>query len=201
MQAVGAGDERAALRMVEAMPSLSSARLAIGASRQAPKPFFIDAIRHYVYAGDTALHIAAAGYRERVARALIAAGAEVGAKNRRGAEPLHYAVDGGPRAAHWNPAAQAALVTLLVEAGADPNTVDRGGVTPLHRAVRNRCAAAVRALLDAGADPSRKNGSGSTPARLATLTTGRGGSGSPTAKEQQSEILRLLDIATRHSRA
>jgi ankyrin repeat protein len=66
-------------------------------------------------------------------------------------------------------------------------------VTPLHRAVRTRCATAVRALLDCGADARRQNGSGSTPIRLATLHTGRGGSGSAEAKAQQAEIVRLLE--------
>jgi hypothetical protein len=66
------------------------------------------------------------------------------------------------------------------------------GVTPLHRAVRTRCAAAVAALLDGGADAARKNKGGSTALRLARLTTGRGGSGSPEAKAQQQEILRLF---------
>jgi ankyrin repeat protein len=79
-----------------------------------------------------------------------------------------------------------------VAAGADPNAVDQGGVTPLHRAVRNRCAAAVRALLDGGADARRKNKRGSTPMQLATQNTGRGGTGSPEAKAQQQEIVRLL---------
>ena len=71
--------------------------------------------------------------------------------------------------------------------------VDKAGVTPLHRAVRTRCAAAVKALLEAGADPRRTNGSGSTPMLLATRNNGRGGRGSPEAKEQQEEILRLLE--------
>jgi hypothetical protein len=39
----------------------------------------------------------------------------------------------------------------------------------------------------------RKNGNGSTPIFLATRQTGRGGSGSPEAKKQQSEIIRLLE--------
>jgi ankyrin repeat protein len=80
----------------------------------------------------------------------------------------------------------------LLDAGADPNAVDKGGTTPLHRAVRNRCAAAVAALLDGGADRHADNGRGSTPAKLAAQTSGRGGSGSPEAKAQQHEILRLL---------
>jgi len=65
-------------------------------------------------------------------------------------------------------------------------------VTPLHRAVRNRCAAAVKVLLDRGADPSRRNRNGSTPAQLAKLTTGRSGTGTPEAKAQQAEIVRML---------
>lgn len=115
------------------------------------------------------------------------------ARYRRGAEPLHYAVDGVPGSRSWDPAAQAATVASLIDAGADPNTVDQSSVTPLHRAVRTRCAAAVRALLDGGADARRRNKSGSTPMRLATRNTGRGGSGSPESKAQQQEIIRLLE--------
>ena len=109
-------------------------------------------------------------------RALVSAGADVSARNRLGAQPLHYAADGVPGGANWNPNAQAAIVAFLIEAGADPNVADRRGVTPLHRAVRTRCAAAVSALLDGGADPRRKNGNGTTPMQLATRNTGRGGS-------------------------
>jgi hypothetical protein len=58
--------------------------------------------------------------------------------------------------------------------------------------VRNRCAAAVKSLIEAGADPSAPNGNGSTPLRLASLTTGKSGSGSKAAKEQQQEILCFL---------
>ena len=76
--------------------------------------------------------------------------------------------------------------------GADPNAVDRSGVAPLHRAVRTRSLAAVRALLDGGARPRQPNKSGSTPLHLAVQTTGRGGSGSPQAREQQASIVRLL---------
>ena len=65
-------------------------------------------------------------------------------------------------------------------------------MTPLHRAVRTRCAAAVRVLLANGADPRRKNGSGSTPLHLAVQNTGREGSGTAAASEQQREIIRLL---------
>ena len=80
-----------------------------------------------------------------------------------------------------------------IAAGADPNAVDKSGVTPLHRAVRTRCAAAVKVLLDGGADVRCRNNNGSTPMQIATRTTGRGGSGSPEAKAQQAQIVRLLE--------
>lgn len=162
-----AGDDQAALRALATSPALATARLADGATRQAPTANFLEEIGHYVYEGDTALHLAAAAYRARVARKLVAAGADVNAKNRRGASPLHYAVDGQPGTPRWNPRAQAATVACLLEAGADPNAVDAGEVTPLHRAVRNRCAAAVAALLAGGANPnaatSRGRRRGSSP--------------------------------------
>ena len=145
-------------------PGLAKAHFEDGATRQMAKPYHIDRIGHYVYSGDTALHIAAASYREEIARKLIAMGADVRARNRRGAEPLHYAVDGKPGSVAWKPDAQAATVACLIEAGADPNALDKNAVTPLHRAVRTRCAAAVRALLEGGADPRRKNKNGSTDA-------------------------------------
>jgi ankyrin repeat protein len=97
-----------------------------------------------------------------------------------------------PGASHFNPPAQTATIATLIEAGADPNATDKHGVAPLHRAVRMRCAAAVKALLEGGADPMRPNRNGSTPMMLAGKTTGRGGSGSPEAKAQQQEIVRLL---------
>jgi ankyrin repeat protein len=132
-------------------------------------------------------------YRIRIAKLLIDSGANVRARNRHGAEPLHSAASGQPGQGNWNPAAQAETIALLIESGADPNAADKHGVAPLHRAVRTRCAAAVRALLNHGADPALKNGGGSTPLKLATMTTGRGGSGSTKAKEQQKLILALLN--------
>lgn len=159
-----------------------------GATRKESVPFFLESIAHYVYAGDTALHVAAAAFRRDVAALLIAHGAVVRALNRRGAEPLHYAADTN----RWAPEAQAATIEYLLSAGADPNALDGSGVSPLHRAVRTRSAAAVRALLDGGADPHRRNRSGSTPLHLARQSTGRGGSGSALAHAQQTAIVALL---------
>jgi hypothetical protein len=192
MRAIAGGETAVAAQLLAASPPLARARLAEGAARRSAQPYFLDAIRHYVYAGDTALHVAAAAHCHEIARALIAAGAEVRAQNRRGAEPLHYAADGSPGAAYWSPQAQGATIVFLIAAGADPNAADKSGTRPLHRAVRTRGATAVQALLDGGADPHRKTRRGSTAMRLATVTSGRGGSGSPEAKAQQAEIVRLL---------
>jgi ankyrin repeat protein len=192
VRAIVTGDEDIVSRLLASSDSLASARVEEGATRQDAEAYFLDEISHYMYAGDTALHIAAAGYRLSIVRQLIALGAGVGASNRRGARPLHYAADGVPGSTTWNPDDQAATITYLIEAGADPNAADKGGATPLHRAIRNRCAAAVNALLEGGADAKRTNKSGSSPTQLATWTTGRGGSGSAEARTQQEEIVRLL---------
>jgi hypothetical protein len=190
--ALAKGDAARARRLLADAPSLAREAEPVGASRAAPRVYFFDEIGHYVYKGDTALHVAAAGYRVELARELLSIGANPAAANRRGAQPLHYAADGGPGSPQWNPPAQTKVIACLIDAGADPNAADKDGVTPLHRAVRTRCAAAVKALLARGADPRRRNKGGSTPPDLAGMTTGRGGSGTAAAKEQQREILKLF---------
>lgn len=175
-------------RRVTSTPALATTAAEVGASRQAASNFFFADIRHYLYRGDTALHMAAAAFRRPVAQLLVAHGANCRARNRRGAEPLHYAAD----ANHWNPAAQAETIDYLASVGADPNALDGSGVAPLHRAVRTRSLPAVRALIHAGADPRQPNKAGSTPLHLAVQPTGRGGSGSERARRQQVGIISLL---------
>jgi ankyrin repeat protein len=182
------GDIERLTRCLAASPALAAMSSHVGASRQESSTFFFADIAHYFYAGDTALHMAAAAFRRHVAALLVAHGADCRAKNRRGAEPLHYAAD----ANRWDPTAQAETIDYLISVGADPNALDRSGVSPLHRAVRTRSVAAVRALVDGGADSRQPNKAGSTPLHLAVQTAGRGGSGSPQAREQQARIVRLL---------
>lgn len=179
-------------RLLAESPALAQRAAEIGASRQEASPYFFANISHYVYAGDTPLHVAGAAYATGIARELVARGANARARNRRGAEPLHYAADGVPGSLGWDPDAQEEIVQWLITVGADPNAKDTGGVTPLHRAVRTRSASAVRALLVNGADPRLGNTSGSTPLHLAVQSTGRGGTGSSGARQEQTEIIRLL---------
>lgn len=179
-------------KLLEASPFLARECLAVGATRGAVPDFYFGEISHYLIAGDTPLHAAAAGYKKDIARALIKNGANIHAENRRGATPVHYAADGGPVFRSWNPEAQAEMITLLIKNGANPNALDKSGVAPLHRAVRQRCPKAVDSLLRNGADVRLKNKSGSTPLHLAVQNTGRGGTGSPQAKACQREIIALL---------
>jgi ankyrin repeat protein len=190
--AIAAQNSAAAVELLAARPELARSSLQVGATRRAARQYFFDSIDHYAYAGDTALHLAAAAYEVEAARALLAHGAQAWARNRRGAEPLHYACDAIPGSKAWRPAAQRAMVELLLGAGAPPQSLDKSGVAPLHRAVRARAVAAVQALLEHGADVGLANGSGSTPLHLALQDTGRGGSGTPAARDAQAEVLRLL---------
>ena len=190
LEAVAAGDGALVRASLDAAPALATARL------EGRDEFFIGHCHVQVYEGATALHAAAFAYDHDTARDLVARGANIGARDRRGAEPLHAAVIGEPGAPNWNPARQRAVIEYLVDAGANPNAVALGGVTPLHRAVRNRCSAAVEALLRTGADPRTANDHGSTPSDLARWTTGRGGVGSQAAKTEQQIIIDLLKRAT-----
>jgi ankyrin repeat protein len=192
LTAIAARNHAKASRLLAESPVLARLAIKVGATREAAVEHFFKEISHYAYAGDTALHIAAAAYQRDIAEALISKGANVSARNRRGAEPLHYATDGIPDSEAWDPAAQSAIVVFLIGAGADPNSKDKSGVAPLHRAVRTRSAAAVRALLTNGADPVGRNKAGSTPLHLAVQNTGRGGTGSAVSRGQQTEIIQLL---------
>src|SRR5207302_9658076 len=101
----------------------------VGAARHGAPDYFFTEIAHYLYAGDTALHMAAAAFRRPVAELLVARGADCRARNRRGAEPLHYAAD----ANRWEPTAPAETITYLISIDADPNALDSSGVALLHR--------------------------------------------------------------------
>jgi len=72
----------------------------------------------------TPLHIAARFGREDLAPVLIAAGADVNARDRRNDRPLHLAAEYG----------NAAIVRVLLERGADVNAPGAMNRTPLHAA-------------------------------------------------------------------
>jgi len=150
-------------------------------------------IFHWIYVGDTALHLAAAGYRVEIVKLLLAAGADVNAAtNMRNSSPLHYSADGPNTGPVWDAKRQVAAIECLLENKADIHQQDKNGATALHRAVRTRSAAAVKYLLAAGADPTVRNKPGSTAFHLAVQNTGRGGSGEPAAVTAQREIIKAF---------
>ncbi len=190
--ALMAGARRRTEQLLRADPGLVTDAIHHGASRENSRAYFLEPIGNHAYAGVTALHVAAGAYQADLARVLIERGARPAARNRRGAEPLHYAAVGAPGTDHWDPTAQGDVIELLVEAGADPDALDKSGVAPLHKAVRTRCTGAVQTLLAQGADPRLATKSGSTPLHLAVQTTGRGGTGAAAAIEQQRAIIVAL---------
>jgi ankyrin repeat protein len=192
LRSIAVRDRSTAARLLAGSPALARQALDVGATRAEESPYYFEELARFVYAGDTPLHIAAAAYETDIAEELVSRGAHVRARNRRGAEPLHYAVDGTPGSDSWDPEAQYAIVEFLIQVGANPNATDSSGVAPLHRAVRTRCTAAVRALLVNGADLRMRNKRGSTPLHLAVQNSGRGGTGTAAAREAQQEIIRVL---------
>ncbi|XP_049945507.1 protein roadkill-like isoform X2 [Schistocerca serialis cubense] len=90
-------------------------------------------------------------------RALLAAGADVGARDGDGWTALHCAALRG----------DAAVVRLLLSAASDPNARNQWGQTPLHLAALFGHAEAAAALLQAGADRGVRADDGNTPLDIA----------------------------------
>jgi len=175
-------DEAKAVRLVRAAPEIAQMRVT--------RERLVKDV-HQLYAGDTALHLAAAALRPLAVAALIDAGADANARNRRGATALHYACDARPAGKTWNPAAQRSVIDLLLDAGSDIEHKEKAGAAPLHRAVRARSPQAVRCLLERGARVDATHGrQRTTSLHLATHSTGASGTRGTRAEQQQ--IVRLL---------
>jgi hypothetical protein len=186
LEAILADDRVTVGQQLKANPALVSAPVST------PR-LYQTRICHWIYAGDTALHLAAAGYRVEIVRLLLAAGADPSAsRNHRRSGPLHYAADGYSVQPSWDPKRQVKTIEYLVKAGANVNAQDKNGASPLHRSVRTRCAEAVRCFLDMGCDATLPNHSGSTPFHLAVQDTGRGGAGTDAARAAQRQIIQLF---------
>ena len=108
---IAASDHRVAVGRLDAAPSLAIARL------DRRDEFFLAERLAQVYEGDTALHAAAFSYDSEMARELVTRGADVRARNRRGAEPLHAAVIGAPGLAELEPDAPAGCHPLSHRGG------------------------------------------------------------------------------------
>jgi hypothetical protein len=174
----------------EKVHELTTADSSLVSRRVSEARFYDQKIFHWLYVGDTSLHLAAAGYRVEIVKLLLAAGSDPNASmNHRHSGPLHYAADGYIIGPAWDEERQAKTIECLLGAGADANAQDKNGAAALHRAVRTRCAAAARVLLEAGADPSLRNKAGSSAFHLAVQNTGRGGTGTDEARAAQRQII------------
>lgn len=112
-----------------------------------------------VTSGDTALHIVVARRDLTWIEFLTAKGANVNARNGRGATPLQIAVGMGFSEG----------VELLLAKGARVDEPDSAGETPLISAVHRRDTGLMRLLLKAGASPDRADNSGRSARDYATL--------------------------------
>jgi ankyrin repeat protein len=177
-------DEAKAVRLVRVTPEVAQMRVV--------NERLVKEVPHQLYAGDTALHLAAAALRSRAVAALLECGADANAENRRGATALHYACDARPKLEKtWNPSEQTSVITLLLDAGSNIEHKDKAGSAPLHRAVRARSPQAVRCLLQRGARVDATHGRQRTTAlHIATHSTGA--SGTKGTRGEQQEIVELL---------
>ena len=106
-------DPRAVKELLEADAGL--------AARLIRKPKLYDSkVFHWIYAGDTALHLAAAGYRVGIVRLLLTAGADPNAAtNHRRSSPLHYAADGFINGPEWDAQRRVETIRCLLNKGAN----------------------------------------------------------------------------------
>jgi hypothetical protein len=118
MHMIATGETDLVAEMLSASPDLAHASLAVGATRQDAATYHLDAIEHYVYAGDTALHVGAAAHRLETVRALLDGGADPDRSNRSGSTPMQLATQTTGRGGSGSPEAkvqQALIVELLTQ--------------------------------------------------------------------------------------
>ena len=133
---------------------------------QSSQPLVLVADDQY---GNTPLHKAVVIENLEAISDLLAAGADLEARNQNGLTPLHYAAIGG----------DFEVISTLLAAGADLEARDQDGLTPLHYAASGGSPEVITTLLAAGADlraqaqvdvtPLHIAASGGSPEAITTL--------------------------------
>src|SRR3954464_9096036 len=108
LRAILDDDRQKAENILRAEPTLAACRIK-------KARLYRSKIFHWIYVGDTALHLAAAGYRVEVVRVLLSSGADPNAaKNMRKSTPLHYAADGFITGPAWDAKKQVETIHCLL---------------------------------------------------------------------------------------
>ena len=105
----------------------------------------------------TDLHLAADLHLAGLARALIATGADVNAKDKDQNTPLHTAATSN----------NSEVAEILIEAGADIHALDEDDFTPLHSAAVVNAVEVATVLIEAGADVVARDKYDATPLHVA----------------------------------
>lgn len=174
-------------------------------------------------AGSTALMHAAGRGSVAAMSALITAGADINARNRRGASALTWALADPAKVrllmergaaldvrttegrmplhiAAQQPAVPEMLELLLAN-GANPNVPDTAGLTPMHIAATTGSEAMLRALTAAGGNVNAVSGNGSTPLIMAASSGANGAvrllldSGADASKVNKRNVSALASAA------
>lgn len=100
------------------------------------------------------LHRAAHHGHDLIVRLLLAAGADIQARDVVGNTPLHVATQAGHNR----------VVKILLDSGASLEAVSQSGMSPLHRAASKGKELTCNLLIRRGANPRAEDSSGRTPA-------------------------------------
>ncbi len=109
--------------------------------------------------GPTSIHVFARAGDNDLLREMVAAGADIEARDKEGRTALRWAVDLG----------HAKSVEFLLGAGADKEARDAKGHTALQTAAAMGYFEVARVLLSAGADSNVEKNTGATPLHLAAM--------------------------------
>lgn len=122
---------------------------------------------------NTPLHLAVQGLQLEAAKRLVAAGADVNARNMLGAGALHFVAFAGHPEKDTR-AQRVAMTAFLIESGADVRAADRRGMTPLHVAAVKGRDELLEPLVAAKADIKAKDSGGQSPLHYAAMYNHKG---------------------------